>query len=560
MRYNLIFFLKEIKDFLTKFLNQIDLFFKEKKDKEYKNFLNQNRNFFKNFNKKVSNDKGEILVACLAVSHPGFQITQMIIGKYLEKILNLKAIGMQEHVSFYYSKLFKSYNYSEVESFNKINIIKKFNLFLESKRILKEQKNIENFINYEVDGLKIGKIVYEHYIRFTGSPTINKFDFKVNYFLFKALEYHFYTKNLFKKRNIKYVLLSEKQFIPSGIIFQNALINNCKVFARVGGPSSVGLKLFDSKDEFFKSRYNFSFKLVDDVYKKNLDKIIIYADKILKNRFENKKDNEIQDIRGTDVAFKKKKDFTKKTLCEKFGWDISKPIVAIFDHHYLDGLYDSDRLYYRDNLEWITSTLLEIKNIKNVNWLIKGHPSEPSEVHQSKTNTENEFKKIVGDSKHMRLFPDDYSAGLLPKIVSLAVTGNGSVGIEYPCFGIPCILANSAHYSGNGFTVEPQTKKEYFEHLNNITKINKLDNEKINKAKTFLFLEIILSRVNIPLIPNYDIGHKFFSNTNNSNFWKKCSNLILNYTHKDDKFISNLEKQIKSNNKHLINNDIIEYN
>ena len=66
--------------------------------------------------------------------------------------------------------------------------------------------------------------------------------------------------------------------------------------------------------------------------------------------------------------------------------------------------------------------------------------------------------------------------------------------------------------------------------------------------------------MNIPLIPNYDIGHKFFSKPNSSNFWKECSDLVLNYIHKDDKFISNLEKQIKSSNKHLINNDIIEYN
>ena len=44
---------------------------------------------------------------------------------------------------------------------------------------------------------------------------------------------------------------------------------------------------------------------------------------------------------------KKKEEFTKKTLCEKFKWDFSKPIVIIFDHHYLDGLYDNDRLFLK---------------------------------------------------------------------------------------------------------------------------------------------------------------------------------------------------------------------
>ena len=58
---------------------------------------------------------------------------------------------------------------------------------------------------------------------------------------------------------------------------------------------------------------------------------------------------------------------------------------------------------------------------------------------------QKEFK-IIGNLDHVRLFPDNYSAGLLPNIASAVVTGSGSVGIEYPCYGIPCILANSSHY------------------------------------------------------------------------------------------------------------------
>ena len=44
----------------------------------------------------------------------------------------------------------------------------------------------------------------------------------------------------------------------------------------------------------------------------------------------------------------------------------SKPIVIIFDHHYLDGLYDNDRLFFKDNLEWI-ATFEFIKKVKDVN-------------------------------------------------------------------------------------------------------------------------------------------------------------------------------------------------
>jgi len=483
----------------------------------------------------------------------------MIIGKYLEKILGNKVVGMQEQSSIFLNKLFKSYGYNEIHIFKKNNILKKLKLFVRAKKILRNLENFDNFINYEVDKVRIGKIVYEHYIRFTGHPSLNKFNFKINYFLYKALEYHEYSKEFFEKNKIKYVLISEKQFMPSSIIFQNALINKAKIFARVAGPNNVGLRLYNDESEFYKSRYHFSNAILNDIYENHLNKVIIYADKILENRFSNSKNKEIQDVKNADIAFKKKKEFTKKSLCQRLGWDEKKPIVIIFDQHYLDGIYDSERLYFKDTLDWIESTFKEIKKIKNVNWLIKDHPLDPKEHHHAKTTTEKEFKKIIGEIENVKLFPNDYSAGLLPQIASAILTSFGTVGIEYPCFGIPCILSNNSHYSGNGFTIEPKTKEEYFKYLNNIGNLKKLNSEEIGKAKTFLFLEIIFGRVPIPLIPNYDITHNFFLEKNSKKFWGKCAELASNYDLKNDNFMNNLKKQIESNSKHLLNNNIIDY-
>ena len=39
---------------------------------------------------------------------------------------------------------------------------------------------------------------------------------------------------------------------------------------------------------------------------------------------------------------------------------------------------------------WIVETIKKILNIKNVNWLIKPHPSE--EIYNSKINTKSIFK------------------------------------------------------------------------------------------------------------------------------------------------------------------------
>jgi hypothetical protein len=559
MHNYILFFLKEIKDIVIVLLQQIKSL-KDINNNEFKKFFFKNKNTFKKFyNDKSLKKEGIILTTAYNVGHPGYQITQMILGKYLEKILKIKTIGSQEQNHFFVNKLFESYGYNQIHVFKRMSFFERLKLFHKSKKILANFKKIDNFVNYEKDGVKIGKIVYEHYIRFTGQPYLYRFNFKINYFLFRALEYHAYSKELFKKNNIKYVIISEKQFIPSGIIFQNALLNKSKIIARLKGPSNVGLRLYDNKNEFYKSRYHFSKDILEYTYKNHLKTCVINSNKILKARFSCSNSKKFEDIKDVKLAFKSKKKFTKKTLCEKLGWDEKKPIAIIFDQHYLDGIFDCNRWYFKDHLDWIRSTFTEIKKIKNVNWLIKPHPLDPYEIHSATTGTEEEFKKIIGNIENIKIFPNNYSAEFLPKIASAILTGSGTPGIEYPCFGIPCILSNESHYSGNGFTIEPKTRGEYFKYLNNINSLKKLNNEQILRAKNFMYLEIIGGRSKIPLLPKYDIGHKFFSKGNSKKFWAKCGQLASKYNIKNDQFINILRKQIQSKSKHLVNRAIINY-
>ena len=98
-------------------------------------------------------------------------------------------------------------------------------------------------------------------------------------------------------------------------------------------------------------------------------------------------------MNDTKIAFKKGIKFTKKELCEKYNWDLKKPIVGIFDHSYTDGLFISGRSIFQTNYEWINYTFNKIKKINNVNWLIKSHPIKLSETHKPLTSTEIEFNK-----------------------------------------------------------------------------------------------------------------------------------------------------------------------
>ena len=57
---------------------------------------------------------------------------------------------------------------------------------------------------------------------------------------------------------------------------------------------------------------------------------------------------------------------------------------------------------------------------------------------------------------------------------------------------IPTIIAGETICSGLGYTIEPQSKEEYFFQLRNVKKLEKLNNHQIELAKTYIFIQTII--------------------------------------------------------------------
>ena len=47
--------------------------------------------------------------------------------------------------------------------------------------------------------------------------------------------------------------------------------------------------------------------------------------------------------------------------------------------------------------------------------------------------------------------------------------------MEFPCFGIPAIVAGTGRYDGRGFTIEPATQEAYFATLKALHLVPRLD-------------------------------------------------------------------------------------
>ena len=564
IKYIILFFATEIKDSIIKYKSIILFSFiiRSKKHANFLKYLKLNENYWKKFDKKL-NPKSKVLITDF-VSIPGYSVTNAILGKFVSNIENLFPCGFVSDRNMSGAMIIKSFGAKNIFRLRRGSILNRLKFFIKSVKILNKINDIDEFIKFKYEKTNIGMAVYDHIIRFTGMGSINKISFKFYYFLSLALSIDEYCKSLFKNNSIQAVIIGELKWLPSSIIFENALVSNSKVYVYGGGTQKIRVRIYSNISERFIHKVKFSEKLFNFVLKNMKETALEESRKIslIKYKTELSQSDLFQSPKLFDQHLRptSKKTISKKEISNIYGWDDQKPIIGIFNHSFIDGVFEVEWKVFRDHLTWLRRTLKFIRDVKSVNWIIKEHPYAYKENYYSpnvgaKTNAEKELNQIAADCKHIALFDKKFSSSTLTNCLDAVVTCQGSIGLEYPCLGVPAILASDCYFSGFGFTNEPRTEAEYFSHLENIKNLEKykLSKEQIDKANIYSYITYILSLVEVPLLPDFkekDSGDELF--------WFRMIDNIKNHNYADDYLYKMIKKQIKEKNRHTFDFDLLK--
>jgi len=521
-----------------------------------KQALKKNYNFWKKFVKQ-NESNNEILVTSL-VSLKAYSIYNCVIGLNISKNYNKNIAGLINEYDFKNEIFMRSFGIEKIYYIPEGNFFSRFKFFLKAIKLTKNIKKIEDLLNLKDENIDIGKVTYDHWIRFTGIGSADSIDSKIVYFLSIALLVQNFSKQLFKSNSFKHVVQSETQFIPSSIVFQNSLINNCNVYSRIGISNKMSVMIYNDIKDKYTQRYCFSKNLFELIYNNYRNKIFDKTNEIIIKRFldipEYAVDHNIEE--NMDHKFEIQENlnnnYSKSDLCEKFNWDTNKPIVVIFSNDLTDGVFKVNWNLFKDNLTGIQETLSIIKEIKHINWLVKPHPNDIK--NNVVTSTEKEVVKLSKLFENIRLFPKNFGNKPLPEIISSAVTMGGSVGYEYPSLGIPAIICTGTFYSGRGFNHEAHTIEEYKKMLKNADKLGPLSEEQISKAKIFIYIYSVLTKVYSPILPAKKPVKKDYEELS---FWKDFETLIENYEIEKDDFYNNFKIQLEKSDRHTINYNLI---
>ena len=494
------------------------------KSNEFIKFIKTNKKKWEELKKNITVTNGkEIILIENFLSHPLYTLSNVIIGKHLQSFDGSQCIGLLRKGDIKGEVLFRSFGIDKFYYYRTWSVFKRCKYIYKSILILKNIKNIKKFCNIRIKKIDIGLLSYDSFMRFTRNPTTKEVNLKLILFFAEALFASDFFEKIFYNQNIKKLVQSETLFIPLSILFQKSLLKKHKIYSRMGR-TKISVRNYTKFDQRYKFRSTFSKKLFKEIFKNHKAKSIKLINKYYEEKIKKKFYGADPGADPLTLDWKDKNflSISKSSLCKIFNWDKKKGIATIFLHIQIDGNYKHGRRnMFLDNYSWAKYTLETIRKLKNINWIIKEHP------HEHYCNTKFKFSSLVKNLEkkydHIRWYPENFSPASLIKFTDVAITSHGTTGVEYPSFGIPSVIAEKSRYTGLGFTLEPKNRIEYKNLLKRAHQINKLNKQKIEKAKVFLFIYNILIRNKESIVPHADISRKLDEN----DFWHQ-SNKNLN--------------------------------
>ena len=147
-------------------------------------------------------------------------------------------------------------------------------------------------------------------------------------------------------------------------------------------------------------------------------------------------------------------------------------------------------------VEWVIETIEWFNKNPEKQLIVKIHPAEIV------IGTNMPFYDIIlsriSPNENIRIIkPDEkFNSWSIYDISSMGIVHTTTAGMEMPLVHKPCLVVSKTHYRNKGFTLDVESKEEYFEKLNNLD-ISKVDLKK-NKIEAVKYAHLLFIRYQIP--------------------------------------------------------------
>jgi len=388
-------------------------------------------------------------------------------------------------------------------------------------------------LSFTYRGMYYGDVLYDEYLRKFSVGTMKTVDWKCFLLVIRYIARHVYIEKVFKKERINAVLTADRVGSVA-VIRRIALSKKYPAFSFHGyGRPGRTISLATSPEE---DRHAF------EPVCGEIEKLLCLPEEQFEDLFQKTHQKHINGDGSLDAKYafsnENKLYVRKEDFVKKYELDPQKKNIFIMLHAFTDWPRSScGKMIFRDYAEWFKETLMFALKDKSVNWIFKRHPSD-----QFYPTTDIHYNELFSNCPTNVLYfsnKDRLDTRTVINVADAIITCVGSAGFEIPaCAGIPSILGGRSWYSSIGFTINADTKENYFNILKKLSTVQKLGLDKIKLAKACYIY--IYSQAIPPMhaIPRIDFGEQL----SEMDHWKR---VIFKYIKYEQDILKENEDYIK---------------
>ncbi|MEW6055175.1 MAG: hypothetical protein AB1540_01060 [Bdellovibrionota bacterium] len=310
-------------------------------------------------------------------------------------------------------------------------------------------KNKWDVVNLSIDGVKIGDLVYDTYLR-AGRWTVDLADPRLKEILCDAFLIFKLCREYFRNHDVCAVITSHCVYISHGILVRVASTFRVPVFF-VMDPYKfqvVEVREDNNHYHFYYHRYKELFARFNEVEKqKHRDE----ARKVLLERLSGKIDSGIADIlEDGRPGLHGYGAFSEGRLLKETG----RPRVIVMLNCFLDAPHCYRDMLFPDFWEWINFVLSRASQT-SFDWYVKPHPGGLPQNDLVLEELKRKYPKVnfLGRSASNRQ--------IAAEGIDAMFTVFGTAAHEFAYMGIPVVTAGDNPHVNYGFNFHPRTVEEY---------------------------------------------------------------------------------------------------
>ena len=345
--------------------------------------------------------------------------------------------------------LYRSIGVSMYTQLDAVPFSVKVKCWYRSRQLIKTIKTKHDLLTFNEDGLLLGDLIYDTYLRFRSEPTVDLKDPFLRKLILKSLIYKIRMEYLFSNVKIDTYITSYTSYIHHGIAVRVALENEVKVYS--DGNLSQYIKELSSNNFLHVSNYH-DYKT--KFYRmKNKKKKIQEAEIKLKKRFLGKIDNLSLYMKKTAYSTQDTFRFSKKVE------------GVLFLHDFFDNPHCYREMVFSDFLEWTIFTLNLIRKLK-LSIAVKPHPNQLVESAQVISMLQDRYPEIYW------IEPSVSNNDIFNNDIKYGISCHGTVLYELAYHGIKSIAAGDNPTISFDFVKVAKNRDQYVDFIINSNKIS----------------------------------------------------------------------------------------